>query len=249
MAKEVRFGLLGRNISYSFSKNYFTQKFSKLNLQNHSYVNFDIQTIDDFPLIINDHIENLKGINVTIPYKQEIFKYLDEVDADAEKIGAVNTIKIFDKFKLKGFNTDVYGFENSLKPLLKNYMKDALILGTGGASKAVAFVLDKLQISYNFVSRSAQNEQTISYKEIDNNLIKKCKLIINCTPLGTFPKVESLPDLPYHLLGQEHLLYDLIYNPAITAFLQKGKDVGASIKNGEDMLKLQADKSWELWNT
>lgn len=245
----MNFGLLGRNISYSFSKNYFTQKFSKLNLKNHSYMNFDIQTIDDFPSILNDQIENLKGINVTIPYKQEIFRYLDEVDTDAKKIGAVNTIKILDDFKLKGFNTDVYGFENSLKPLLKNYMQDALILGTGGASKAVAFVLDKLQISYNFVSRNPQNKQTISYKYIDNNLINKCKLIINCTPLGTFPKVENLPDLPYHLLSQEHLLYDLIYNPAITSFLQKGKNIGAMIKNGEDMLKLQAERSWEIWNT
>ncbi|MCF6222251.1 MAG: shikimate dehydrogenase [Flavobacteriaceae bacterium] len=249
MIEEVKFGLLGKNISYSFSKNYFTEKFIKLNLRNHSYLNFDIPTIDDFPVILNDHIQNLKGINVTIPYKQEIFRYLDEVDVDAKKIGAVNTIKILDDFKLKGFNTDVYGFENSLKPLLKNDMQNALILGTGGASKAVAFVLNKLQISYNFVSRDPQNQQTIAYKDIDNNLINTCKLIINCTPLGTFPKVENLPDLPYHLLSQEHLLYDLIYNPAITSFLQKGKNFGAMIKNGEDMLKLQAERSWEIWNT
>lgn len=249
MREGVKFGLLGKNISYSFSKNYFTKKFIELDLDNYSYVNFDIPSMDEFPSILNNQIENLKGINVTIPYKEEIFKYLDEVDSDAAKIGAVNTIKIIENSKLKGYNTDVYGFEQSIKPLIQNYLQEALILGTGGASKAVAFVLDKLQIPYNFVSRNPQNEKTISYKMIDKEILHKCKLIINCTPLGTFPNVDSLPDLPYHLLSKQHVLYDLIYNPKVTAFLKKGKELGAKIKNGEDMLMLQADKSWEIWNS
>ena len=248
MGKGVKFGLLGKNISYSFSKDYFTNKFIQLQLENYSYVNFDIPEIGDFPMVLNNNIENLKGVNVTIPYKQEVFQYLDEIDEDAEKIGAVNTIKILGNFKLKGFNTDAYGFENSLKPLLNNDVKFALILGTGGASKAVAFTLDKLQVKYKFVSRNPKNENTILYKDVDEKMLNKHLLIINCTPLGTFPNIEALPDLPYQYLSDEHILYDLIYNPAITSFLQKGKDKGATIKNGKEMLELQADKSWEIWN-
>jgi len=249
MTKKTIFGLLGKNISYSFSKNYFAKKFIQLQLDSYSYVNFDIPSIDAFPLIVNENITHLKGVNVTIPYKEEIFKYLDIIDADAEKIGAVNTIKILDNHQLKGYNTDIYGFENSLKPLLQIHIKNALILGTGGASKAVAFVLDKLRITYKFVSRNSKNEQTISYNDIDEVLINNYHLIINCTPLGTFPKVEHLPDLPYQFLTKKHFLYDLIYNPELTSFLQKGKNVGAIIKNGEEMLKLQADKSWEIWSS
>lgn len=247
--KEVKFGLLGKNISYSFSKNYFTQKFSELKLDNYTYVNFDIPSIDDFPLVLNENIERLKGLNVTIPYKEEVFKYLDEIDSTAHKIGAVNTIKILKDFKLKGYNTDVYGFENSLKPLLKSYVHHALILGTGGASKAVAYVLDTLQIPYKFVSRSPQNEQSISYGEIDEVLMSKYHLIINCTPVGTYPEIDKAPDLPYHYLTDRHILYDLIYNPAVSSFLQKGKNVGAVIKNGEEMLQLQAEKSWKIWQS
>ncbi len=249
MTKKTVFGLLGKSISYSFSKNYFTKKFIQLQLDNYTYVNFDIPSIDDFPLIINENINYLKGVNVTIPYKEKIFKYLDIIDADAEKIGAVNTIKILNDYQLKGYNTDAYGFENSLNPLLQNHIKNALILGTGGASKSVAFVLDKLKITYKFVSRNSKNKQTITYNDIDEVLINNCHLIINCTPLGTFPEVEHLPDLPYQFLTKKHFLYDLIYNPELTSFLQKGKNVGAIIKNGEEMLKLQADKSWEIWNS
>jgi len=218
MTKKTIFGLLGKNISYSFSKNYFAKKFIQLQLDSYSYVNFDIPSIDAFPLIVNENITHLKGVNVTIPYKEEIFKYLDIIDADAEKIGAVNTIKILDNHQLKGYNTDIYGFENSLKPLLQIHIKNALILGTGGASKAVAFVLDKLRITYKFVSRNSKNEQTISYNDIDEVLINNYHLIINCTPLGTFPKVEHLPDLPYQFLTKKHFLYDLIYNPELTSF-------------------------------
>ena len=249
MSKHNQFGLLGKNISYSFSKKYFTEKFKGLQLDNYSYKNFDLQQIDDFPLILNENIDSLKGFNVTIPYKEEIFKYLDELDNDAETIGAVNTIKVIDEYRLKGFNTDAYGFENSLKPLLQGNEKHALILGTGGASKAVAFVLNKLKINFNFVSRVPSKNNSISYKQLNEQIIKKSLLIVNCTPLGTYPNVHNLPDIPYNFLTSDHILYDLIYNPAITSFLQKGKEKGSTIKNGEEMLQLQADKSWEIWNS
>ena len=249
MSKHNQFGLLGKNISYSFSKKYFTEKFKGLQLDNYSYKNFDLQQIDDFPLILNENIDSLKGFNVTIPYKEEIFKYLDELDNDAETIGAVNTIKVIDDYRLKGFNTDAYGFENSLKPLLQGNEKHALILGTGGASKAVAFVLNKLKINFNFVSRVPSKNNSISYKQLNEQIIKKSLLIVNCTPLGTYPNVHNLPDIPYDFLTSDHILYDLIYNPAITSFLQKGKEKGSTIKNGEEMLQLQADKSWEIWNS
>jgi len=249
MNEQVKYGLVGKNISYSFSKNYFSKKFNSLQLENFIYENFDMQSIDTLPDILNDNKKSLKGLNITIPYKEEIFKYLDEVDEEAKIIGAVNTIKILDDHKLKGFNTDIYGFENSLKPILKKHMKNALILGTGGASKAVAFVLNKLQISFKFVSRNPNNKETITYQTIDDKIINNYHLIINCTPLGTFPDIEKFPDLPYEKLTNKHLLYDLIYNPSVSSFLQKGKDMGVTIKNGKEMLELQADRSWEIWNT
>lgn len=249
MPEKKQFGLLGKNISYSFSKKYFTEKFKELHLENCSYENFDLQKIEDFLLILNENMDQLKGFNVTIPYKEEIFQYLDELDTDAEKIGAVNTIKVIEGNRLKGFNTDSFGFENSLKPLLMGHEKQALILGTGGASKAVAFVLNKLNIDYKFVSRDPKNKNTITYQQLNEQIMKKSHLIVNCTPLGTFPKVENIPEIPYHFLTKDHVLYDLIYNPAITSFLQKGKDIGCTIKNGKEMLQLQADRSWEIWNS
>lgn len=249
MDKKVKFGIIGKNISYSFSKKYFTKKFIQLKLNHHSYENFDIQSIDELPLILNKNTPYLKGINVTIPYKEEVFKYLDEFEEDAKTIGAVNTIKILSNYRLKGYNTDVYGFEKSLKPLLKKHINKALVLGTGGASKAIAFVLKKLEIEFKFVSRSPINEQTISYSDLTNKIINNHHLIINCTPLGTFPKIENFPDIPYQYLTNKHFLYDLIYNPVETSFLSKGKEMGAVIKNGEQMLILQADKAWEIWNS
>ncbi|MCD6543463.1 MAG: shikimate dehydrogenase [Flavobacteriaceae bacterium] len=249
MSKKKQFGLLGKNISYSFSKKYFTEKFKNLQLENYSYKNFDLQQIDDFLLILNENMDELKGLNVTIPYKEEVFKYLDELDEDAKTIGAVNTIKVIDDHRLKGFNTDAYGFENSLKPLLQGNEKHALILGTGGASKAVAFVLNKLKISFNFVSRVPKKNNSISYNQLNEQIIKDSLLIINCTPLGTYPNIENLPNIPYNYLTSDHILYDLIYNPALTSFLQKGKEMGCSIKNGGEMLQLQADRSWEIWNS
>ncbi|MDP5093410.1 MAG: shikimate dehydrogenase [Polaribacter sp.] len=241
------FGLLGRNISYSFSRDYFTDKFQKLHLNNHSYVNFDMQHCDEFPNIISSE-KNLKGLNVTIPYKQEIIPFLDELDEIAKQIGAVNTIKITKNNTLKGYNSDAVGFEKSIKPLLKNHHQKALILGTGGASKAVAYVFQKNNISFQFVSRNPEAIQEISYKNLTQEILESHTIIVNCSPLGTSPNIDKYPDIPYQFLNQQHLLYDLIYNPEETVFLSKGKKQGATIKNGFEMLQLQAEESWRIWN-
>ena len=238
-----KFGLVGKNISYSFSKNYFTKKFKGLHLKNHLYCNFDIQNIKELSELITKEV---KGLNVTIPYKEQVLDLLDEIDEDAVKIGAVNTIKITNN-KLKGFNTDVYGFERSLKPLLKTNHTKALVLGTGGASKAVIFVLKKLSIDYLVVSRNPVKDQ-ISYQNITKEIVKNYTIIINCTPLGTYPNMDNCPDISYNAITDRHLLYDLIYNPAKTKFLSKGEKKGATICNGLRMLELQAEKSWEIWN-
>jgi shikimate dehydrogenase len=243
--KEKRYGLLGKNISYSFSQGYFTQKFKDLGLNDHSYENFDLQEITELERVLSQN--QLKGLNVTIPYKEEVIPYLDEMDAQAAKIGAVNTIK-FTKQGLKGFNTDAHGFKKSLEPFLKPHHTKALILGTGGASKAVRFVLDELGIANTFVSRTKKEGQ-LTYEELDQNILEECTLIINCTPLGTHPNVENKPDLPYQFIGNDHLLYDLIYNPEKTTFLALGEANGAAICNGSKMLQYQAEKAWEIWNT
>ncbi|WP_421809784.1 shikimate dehydrogenase family protein [Flagellimonas sp.] len=243
--KEKRYGLLGKNISYSFSQGYFTQKFKDLGLNDHSYENFDLQEITELERVLSQN--QLKGLNVTIPYKEEVIPYLDEMDAQAEKIGAVNTIK-FTKLGLKGFNTDAHGFKKSLEPFLKPHHTKALILGTGGASKAVRFVLDELGIANTFVSRTKKEGQ-LTYEELDQNILEECTLIINCTPLGTHPNVGNKPDLPYQFIGNDHLLYDLIYNPEKTTFLALGEANGAAICNGLKMLQYQAEKAWEIWNT
>lgn len=241
------FGLLGKNISYSFSRGYFTEKFQKLQLKNHSYFNFDIASCNDFPSIIASE-NDLKGLNVTIPYKQEIIPFLDELDETAKQIGAVNTIKISKNKSLKGYNSDVVGFEKSIKPLLKTHHQKALILGTGGASKAVAFVLQKNNISFQFVSRNPNGNHEISYENLTQEIIQSHTIIVNCSPLGTSPNIDKFPDIPYQFLNKNHLLYDLIYNPAETIFLSKGKRQGATIKNGLEMLQLQAEESWRIWN-
>ncbi len=242
----LKFGLVGRNISYSFSRGYFAKKFEELGLDNCSYVNFDIESIAEFKNIIFN-TENLQGLNVTIPYKQEVIPYLNRLDDTASKIGAVNTIKL-ENGKLIGHNTDAYGFQKSLEPFLKEHHKRALILGTGGASKAIAHVLDTMDITYSFVSRRPHTKG-ITYKELTEDLIKNHLLIINCTPLGTFPEIEKKPDLPYQYLGNDHLLFDLIYNPEKTSFLRIGEEKGATILNGQRMLELQAEKAWEIWNS
>ena len=242
------FGLLGKNIAYSFSRGYFTKKFEELGFTNHKYVNFDIQNIEEFPSIIKENKKNLKGMNVTIPYKEEVMQYLDKLDKTAKKIGAVNTIKLTKKGNLKGYNSDVVGFENSIFPFIKKHHKRALILGTGGASKAIAYALKKNGIKFKFVSRNPKNKKEISYQDLTQKVIEKHQIIINSTPVGTSPNIENSPNIPYKFITKNHLLYDLIYNPKVTAFLSKGKEQGATIKNGYEMLELQAEESWRIWN-
>ena len=245
--KKSKFGLLGKNISYSFSIGYFTRKFEKLNLKKHKYVNFDIPTIKDFPTIIKEN-DHLKGMNVTIPYKEEVIKYLDELDTTAKEIGAVNTIKLTKSGGLKGYNTDIVGFENSIKPFLKNHHKKALILGTGGASKAVAYAFQRNDIEFKFVSRNASAKNQISYQDLSEEILKEYTVIVNCSPIGTFPNINDAPKIPYQFITDKHLLFDLIYNPEETAFLKKGKEKGAAIKNGYQMLEMQAEEAWRIWN-
>lgn len=239
------FGLLGKNISYSFSKGYFAAKFKNENIQNSDYQNFDLKDI----LQVSDVFSNsiIKGLNVTIPYKESIIPFLDELSEDAKQIGAVNTIKIKDNKKI-GYNTDVIGFQKSLEPLLKSHHKKAMILGTGGASKAVKFVLNQMDIDFIVVSRAPKNKE-ISYKEITSEIQSKYLIVINCTPLGTFPNIKQSPDILYHHLSENHILFDLIYNPSETTFLKKGKQQGAKVKNGLEMLELQAEASWNIWNS
>ena len=241
-----RFGLLGRNINYSFSKGYFTDKFNNENFEGCTYENFDIQEIDAFADIIKN-TPDLKGLNVTIPYKEAVIPFLDKSSKKAALIGAVNTIKITKKGKLKGYNTDYYGFKKSLEPLLQSHHKKALILGTGGASKGVAFALDELNIPYTFVSREAK-ENAINYNRINATTFDNFQIIINSTPVGTSPNTEAFPLIPYEYFTKNHIAFDLIYNPAETQFLKKAKEQGAQIKNGLDMLIFQAEKAWEIWN-
>ncbi|OIQ39976.1 MAG: shikimate dehydrogenase [Bacteroidetes bacterium MedPE-SWsnd-G1] len=248
MKMHKKFGLIGKDISYSFSQGYFTDKFKKEKIENVSYQNFDLPEIFEFPFLVYHKEEEFGGFNVTIPYKESIIKYLSDIDDEAKEIGAVNTIKITEDNQLIGYNTDIYGFENSLKPQLKDHHKKALILGTGGASKAIAFVLKKLEIAFVFVSRNPSNVNELSYQEVTKEIMESHTLIINCSPVGTYPNIQDCPSIPYEHLSDKHYLFDLIYNPSQTKFLTNGKNVGASIKNGHEMLELQAEKSWEIWN-
>jgi shikimate dehydrogenase len=241
-----KFGLIGKNISYSFSESYFQNKFDKEHIKDTSYQNFDLDSISEFKFLIKNNPE-IAGLNVTIPYKEEVIPYLELINKTAKEIGAINTIKITKKRKLKGYNTDYYGFKKSLEPLLTKQHKKALILGTGGASKAVAYALKKLNIRYSYVSRT-KNEDKFTYKELNEKIIKDHLVIINCSPVGTYPHVKDCPNLPYQFITDQHVLFDLIYNPNETLFLKKGKQQGASICNGLRMLELQAEKSWEIWN-
>jgi shikimate dehydrogenase len=239
------YGLIGRNISYSFSKEYFSEKFKSENIENTTYLNFDLNTINEFPEIFIS-TESIKGLNVTIPYKETIIPYLDKINSKATRIGAVNTIRLTKKGHLKGYNTDEYGFRKSILPLLENHHKKALILGTGGASKAIAFALKKLHIPYQFVSRKTDNN--FDYNSLTETVIKEHQIIINCTPLGTHPNIDDCPNIPYYAISDKHLLYDLIYNPEETTFLRKGRENGAKTCNGLKMLELQAEKAWKIWN-
>lgn len=214
-----------------------------LGLEEYSYENFDINHIEEVVQVFRQ--DHLKGLNVTIPYKEQIIPYLDELDPKAEKIGAINTIKITEK-GLKGFNTDAFGFQKSLEPLLRPHHTKALILGTGGASKAVRFVLEELGIEATYVSRNPKKGQ-FTYTDLNQKILLEHNIIINCTPLGTSPNIEAKPDIPYQFITKNHLLYDLIYNPAKTTFLALGEAQGATSCNGYEMLVLQAEKAWEIW--
>jgi len=235
-----RYALLGKSLSHSFSEQYFSDKFKKENIKNTEYLNLELNNLNG----LKDKITklNLSGFNVTIPYKEEIISKLDVISEDAKTINSVNTVKVI-KGKLHGFNTDILGFEQSLTPILEN-RKKAIILGNGGSSKSIQFVLKKLNIKYKIVSRNTY----LDYNDIDKETIKENSLIVNCTPLGMYPEIKNFPKLPYKLLNSKHLLYDLVYNPKQTKFLTLGLANNTTIKNGEEMLILQAEESWRIWN-
>ena len=241
------YGLIGYPLKHSFSKKFFSEKFSREGIDA-EYLNFEIDSISQFKEIIESH-SNISGLNVTIPYKEKIIPFLDNLDEGAKDIGAVNVIKIIrdkDELQLIGYNSDIIGFQNSIEPLInKNLHKKALILGTGGASKAVYKGLKNLNIESTFVSRTPKGQQ-ISYDNLDNKILSEHTIIVNTSPLGTFPDINNAPDIPYHLLTSSHLLYDLVYNPEETKFLTTGKQFGATTKNGLQMLELQAIAAWEI---
>ncbi|HET6990414.1 MAG TPA: shikimate dehydrogenase [Bacteroidia bacterium] len=246
------FGLIGFPLSHSFSEKYFTEKFQRSTISDTNYKLFPIESIEKFPQLISEN-PDLVGLNVTIPYKEKVIPFLDELSEIAKVVGAVNTIEFKiqnSKFKIIGHNTDVHGFRQSLKPFLTSAHDRALILGTGGASKAVEYVLKQIGVECIFVSREKKNipyKTILAYEELNSYVINSCKLIVNCSPVGMFPNVNEFPEIPYESITNEHLLYDLIYNPAETEFLKKGKLHGAQTMNGLDMLKMQAEKAWEIW--
>lgn len=248
MSSEKLYGLIGHPLSHSFSKKYFTEKFEKEGIANCRYELFDLETIDELKIILNQN-QDLQGFNITIPYKQEVFPFLDEIEDNARKIGAVNVVKI-EGSNLKGYNSDYYGFRSSLEKWVGDRpLNGALILGTGGASKAIKCALEDLNVPVQYVSRNA-GENIITYADLkaDNRILSSNNLIVNCTPLGTFPNTDACPDIPYESLTESHFLYDLVYNPEQTTFMKKGLAYSAKVKNGYEMLVLQAEKSWEIWN-
>ncbi|MEJ6625262.1 MAG: shikimate dehydrogenase [Flavobacteriaceae bacterium] len=243
--KQRKFGLLGKDIDYSFSRNYFAEKFARENHQNHQYDNYDCTSVAEVLATIERN--DLAGLNVTIPYKENVIQAMDSLSPQAAKIGAVNTILFGEDGQREGHNTDAYGFERALFDQWNPNTQKALILGTGGASKAVKYVLEQHNIQPQYVSRTA-GEHSISYDQLNPSLLQTHLLIINCTPVGTFPKVEEAPAIDYRQLTAEHFLFDLIYNPAETKFMQLGRKNGTKAANGSQMLIHQAERSWELWN-
>lgn len=240
-----KFGLIGYPLSHSFSEKYFAQKFEREGITGCSYELFPLENIEDVRLLFEVQ-KDLRGLNVTIPYKESVIEYLDGLDPIAQKIGAVNCIRI-DEIQRIGFNTDHAGFRDALKPLLLRQHTRALVLGTGGASKAVLYALQELGITTTIVSRTA-GKYAISYADITAEMMRAHTLIINTTPLGMHPHVEDFPPLPYEHISPDHLLFDLIYNPAETVFMQKGRAQGAKVSNGYTMLQLQAEYAWDIWN-
>ena len=239
------FGLIGYPLSHSFSKKYFKEKFEREGLNDCRYELFPIATIDELKNVLEQH-PDLQGLNVTIPYKEKVLSFLHERDSVVKKIHACNCITI-EGGRLTGYNTDVSGFELSLKTQLKPHHKSALILGTGGAAKAVEFVLTRLGINFKYVSRKP-SIHSYSYEQLTPAVITDHTLIINTTPLGMYPAIAEAPSIPYQYLGSSHYLFDLIYNPEKSLFLKKGEERGAAIKNGQEMLVIQADESWKIWN-
>lgn len=243
-----KFGLVGFPIGHSFSKKYFTDKFQSLNLEDHQYDLYELETVDGFMDLWND--KDLIGVNVTVPHKQNVIPFMTKLDGSAERVGAINVIRR-EKEGLVGYNSDYYGFKNSLINFISGAsVKKALILGTGGASKAVRVALADLGIEYKEVSRTKDNADH-TYAELHDrpSILIETDLIINCTPLGTFPKTDYCADLPYNAMHSNQFLYDLVYNPEVTSFMKKGLEQGAKVKNGAEMLKLQAERSWEIWNS
>lgn len=244
-------GLIGYPLTHSFSKKYFTEKFAREGIENWQYELYPLAQINDFEHLLRggkNEVKNLVGINVTIPYKEAVLPYLQELDAEAAEIGAVNCIKIDSEGHLKGYNTDVYGFERSLRELLGEAKpKRGLVLGTGGAAKGVFFVLKKLGIEPLYVSRNILNNG-ITYQDLTEEMMQTSQLIVNTTPLGMSPNVETVAAIPFNGVNSQHYLYDLVYNPTETLFLRLGKARGATVKNGMDMLYLQAEKGWEIWS-
>lgn len=239
-----KFGLVGKKIEYSFSRNFFSEKFSSdSKFSNYYYNNYDIESINDIIKIFNS--DDLYGLNVTIPYKEKVISYLDRVSEEAKEIGAVNTI-CFENGDKVGYNTDLYGFTESLKLNKINNIESILILGTGGAAKTVTYYSIKNNIHYNLVSREKSNLH-LSYSDLNEDNFKKRLLIVNCTPLGTYPDVDKCPDLPYELINKKSIFFDLVYNPPETLFIKKGKEIGCKTLNGYEMLRLQAEKSLKIW--
>jgi len=244
------FGLIGYPLSHSFSRKYFLDKFKNENINDAEYQNHSISNIEQFSEILKLH-NNFIGFNITSPYKETIIPYLDELDVSASEINAVNVVKIINESnrqKLIGYNTDIYGFKKSLQQKLNPEIKSALILGTGGAAKAVFFALKSLNIECKFISRSKSGNTYLSYKDLNNNIISDNLLLVNATPSGIFPNTKAKPDIPYSYLTEKHHLFDLIYNPPLTQFLSEGKKKNATIQNGLEMLHFQAEKAWEIFN-
>lgn len=242
------YGLIGYPLGHSFSKQYFTEKFEKEGIAGSVFEAFPIPSIEAFPALIKNN-PSLKGLSVTIPYKEQVLHYIDEFSDEVKAIGATNSIKI-SKGKLTAYNTDIVGFEKSFTKLLQSQDTKALVLGTGGASKAVQYVLKKLAIEFLVVTRNKNGEQGfISYTEIDEVIMNDYKVIINCSPVGMYPNENTAPDIPYKWLSSSHYLYDLVYKPAETLFLKNGRERGALIQNGYEMLLLQAEESWRIWNS
>ena len=244
------FGLVGFPLGHSFSKKYFENKFVSEDIKDADFLNFELESLDGLRELINRNPQ-LKGFTVTIPHKISMLPLMDEITDEVRKIGALNVVKInrhTNKINLTGYNTDVYGFEKSLLEQIEPNHKQALVLGTGGSANAVGFVLKKLGIDFRFVSRNARDENTISYSDLTKEIIQSYPLIINTTPLGMYPKMETCPNIPYQNLTEKHFLFDLVYNPEQTLFMQKGTEQGAKTCNGYDMLCYQAEEAWKIWN-